>query len=307
MSEIHSYPKVHALGHPQIDGLLDGDVVVQEKYDGSQFSWMWDDAGNLHVRSKGGIQYGGAENRTDPDGIFSAAVAYLRGVDPNLPEVGSIYRGEVFAKPKHNTLAYSRVPANGLILYDIELSPNRFAYVPVLEDKADQLGIEAARLFWMGLGSDVTLDWLKGLLENESTLGGPLVEGVVIKNYDRFGRDGKILAGKYVSDSFKEKHKREWKGSNPSAQDVVESLIASLNTPQRWEKAIQHLRDEGRLEGSVRDIGPLMKEVKRDTIEEEAEWIAAKLAEWATPKVARAMGSGLPEWYKERLAEGAFV
>lgn len=307
MSLLHSYPKVHALGHPFIDGILDGDVVVQEKYDGSQFSWTWDEAGNLHTRSKGGIQYGGPENRTDPDGIFSAAVAFLRHqVDPNpLRPVGAVYRGEVLAKPKHNTLAYSRIPLNGLILYDVEVAPNRFLEAQYLPTCADQVGVEPARLFFTGAGADITLDYLKGLLEHESTLGGVPVEGVVIKNYERFGRDGKILAGKYVSAAFKEKHKREWKGTNPSAQDIIDSLIASLNTPQRWEKAVQHLRDEGRLEGSLRDIGPLMAEVKRDTLEEEAEWIASKLAEWAKPKVGRAMGSGLPDWYKERLAEEA--
>lgn len=301
---IHSYPKVYNLGHPALEGLLDGTVYVQEKYDGSQFSWMWDEDGNLHVRSKGSTQYGGEENRTEPDTLFAGMVAYVRSLEPVNP--GVVYRAEAFAKPKHNTLAYDRAPANGLILFDVEVEPNRFLTPHHHEGIASAFDIEAARFISGGPGEGLTLDVLKLWLEEESTLGGPLVEGVVVKNYDRFGKDGKILAAKYVSEAFQEKHRKEWRGSNPTAADIVQSLIDSLNTEVRWQKAVQHLRDEGQLEGTPRDIGVLMKEVKRDVISEEQEWITGKLLEWAMPKVSRALGSGLPEWYKQKLAEDQF-
>lgn len=303
--KIHSYPKVYALGHPAIEHLMDGTVYVQEKYDGSQFSWAWDEDGRLHARSKGTTQYGGSDNRTEPDGIFEKAVGYVRSLEPVNP--GVIYRAEAFAKPKHNTLAYDRAPENGLVLFDVEVDPNKYLTPYQLADVAAGFGIEAARFIVDAPGDDISIDALKLWLEDESTLGGPKVEGVVIKNYDRFGRDGKILAGKYVSEAFKEKHKREWKGANPSQGDIVQNLIDSLNTEARWRKAVQHLRDDGALEGSPRDIGPLMKEVKRDTVAEEKEWIAGKLLEWAMPKISRALGSGLPEWYKAELAESQFA
>jgi len=33
----HSYPKIYALGHAAIIELLDGEISVEEKVDGSQF------------------------------------------------------------------------------------------------------------------------------------------------------------------------------------------------------------------------------------------------------------------------------
>ena len=35
----HSYPKVYAIGHAYLGALFDGEVVVTEKVDGSQFSF----------------------------------------------------------------------------------------------------------------------------------------------------------------------------------------------------------------------------------------------------------------------------
>jgi hypothetical protein len=35
---LHSYPHIRALGHPEIEGLFNGLVAVQEKVDGSQFT-----------------------------------------------------------------------------------------------------------------------------------------------------------------------------------------------------------------------------------------------------------------------------
>lgn len=299
---IHSYPKVYNLGHPALADLLTGEVVCQEKYDGSQFSWCWDSDGRLHARSKGGAQFGGPDNRTVPDAIFGAAVEHLLAVDP-VP--GPVFRGEAFSKPKHNTVAYGRMPRGGVVLFDVETDPNVFLPFD-LHVYADRLGVEPAVELWRGDGAELNMGWLNETLGRESSLGSALVEGVVIKNYGRFGPDGKILAGKHVSEAFKERHKREWRAGNPGAGNIVARLVESLNTEARWRKAIAHLRDEGLLEGSPRDIGPLMAELKRDTVEEEREWVAERLLEWALPKVARGVGRGFPDWYKRLLAEQQF-
>ena len=49
---IHSYPTVFAIGHKMIADLFNGSVVVEEKVDGSQFSFGVID-GELVCRSKG--------------------------------------------------------------------------------------------------------------------------------------------------------------------------------------------------------------------------------------------------------------
>ena len=47
----NSYPKVYALGHPATKDIFSGEVLVEEKIDGSQFSFGVID-GVLRTRSK---------------------------------------------------------------------------------------------------------------------------------------------------------------------------------------------------------------------------------------------------------------
>ena len=295
-TNIWSYPKVYALGHAAVADILDGPIVVQEKYDGSQLSWAWVDE-ELHVRSKGKMQHGGGANTNK---MFQPAINHLLGLDPIE---GYVFRGEFFSKPKHNTLAYPRMPKNGLILYDIEAINSQQSYsgtesLPVM---ASGLDIEPAQ----GFRHDepkLTLETIERLLSLLSSLGGPM-EGIVIKNYTRYGRDGKVLMAKVVSEKFKETHTRDWKERNPNRKDIVTDIITALNTEARFEKAVQHLRDEGSLVVGPEDIGPLMKEVKRDTIAEEREWIAEQMMNHILPKVERGLGRGLPDWYKAKLMD----
>jgi hypothetical protein len=294
---VPSYPKVYALGHRAIVDLLKDDVVVQEKYDGSQISWLWRD-GNLLVRSRGKMQYGSHE---ETDSLFEGAIEYLKTL---TPVEGLTFRGEWFASAKHNTLAYGRRPKNGIVLFDVEEGEQGFVAPAKVSQFADAMGLEEVHTFLVG--NHVTREVILELLDTTSSLSGPLVEGIVIKNYNRFAPDGKALMGKFVSEKFKEKHDKEWKANKVSHKDIVQIIIESLNTEARWEKAIQHLKERGEYDGSPRDIGPLMKEVKKDTIEEEKEWIAEKLLGWALPNVTRSLGRGLPEWYKEKLMEDQF-
>ena len=57
MDSWHSYPKVWNLGHPSVDEIFKDDVIVEEKVDGSQFSFgrfqYEDGETRLRIRSKG--------------------------------------------------------------------------------------------------------------------------------------------------------------------------------------------------------------------------------------------------------------
>jgi hypothetical protein len=128
----------------------------------------------------------------------------------------------------------------------------------------------------------------------------------VIKNYAKFGEDGKVLMGKYVSEKFKEVHGADWKARNPGQQDILTRVCGELRTEARWEKAVQRLRDAGTLESSPRDIGALIRTVQNDVVAEEEERIKATLWNWARPHIARTCAGGLAEWYKKRLAGAAF-
>lgn len=300
--KIHSYTSPFALGHRALaryderPGLLEVDVQIEEKVDGSQFSFCLLD-GEIRFRSRG-VQI----HKEDP-GMFRNGVEAISEI-AELLNTGWTYRGEYLSKPKHNTLPYDRVPNRHVIIFDIEPTPGNFIDLELRSAEAARLGLECVPVYHTGQMPD--LDFLKELLGRKSVLGGP-IEGVVVKprKYHLFGQDKKVLMGKYVSNSFKEKHVKEWGERNPSAGDIVQKIIDELRTPQRWNKAAQHLREAGELEGSPRDIGKLLKEISSDVHKDEAEEIKERLFKHFWKHISRGITKGAPEWYKEKLATEA--
>lgn len=296
MSEIHSFPKVYAIGHGAIAELFQGDVLVEEKIDGSQFSFCKKN-GEIILRSRG------AEIFPDnPEKMFSLAVTAVKELAPLLHE-GWVYRAEYLQKPKHNVLCYQRVPRNNLILFDINTGDEIYLSRIEKEAEAARVGMEIVPVLYQGVVN--TPDMLYALLKNESILGGP-VEGIVVKNYAQFGRDKKVMMGKFVTEEFKETHSKEWKADNPGVGDVIDRIISTLRSEVRWAKSVQRLRDAGKIEGSPKDIGLLIKEIQTDVKAEELEFIQQKLMEFALPRILRASTGGFPEWYKKQLLESAF-
>lgn len=299
----HSYPKIYNIGHKYLSQLFWDEVIVQEKVDGSQFSFGMipsvDENGNvfneLRFRSKG--QEFSAES---VNGMFALGVeAVLRAKDKLVP--GRTYRGEYLMKPKHNVLAYDRAPENNVILFDI--NDGEESYLPYAEVKAEgaRLGFEVVPLLFEGkITSHIDLE---KLLEKTSVLGGQKIEGFVVKNYARYGIDKKALMGKFVSESFKEVHAKEWGEGNPKQGDILVRLIERYRTPARWQKAIIHLKEKGLLEGTPRDIGLIVKEVPTDLLSECGEEIMKELFLWAKDHILRGVNRGLAQHYKEMLAK----
>lgn len=292
-----SYPDVYALGHRMTVDILQHAVTVEEKVDGSQFSFGLNSGGELMCRSKGAQIFPEA-----PEKMFTKAVETAKALAPHL-QPGWTYRAEYLQKPKHNTLCYGRVPKQHLILFDVNTGLETYAPPFVRQQIADSLGLECVPLIFQGR-VDGGLDQLKEWLNRDSLLGGVKIEGVVLKpvGMNLFGPDKKAIVAKYVSEAFKEIHGREWKAANPSSKDIITDIVLHYKTPARWEKAVQHLRDAGTLEGSPRDIGKLMTEVPKDIEKECVDAIKDALWRYAWPKIRRGTVAGLPEWYKERLA-----
>lgn len=303
---LHSYPKVYAIGHAATTDLFLDPVLVEEKIDGSQFSFGVipdpDNYDKLNVLMRSyGVEIYTVDGHAS-EKMFNAAVSSVHFLAPELKH-GWVYRAEFLAKPKHNNLAYGRVPAMNLILFDINTGEEKYLPYEELAKEGARLGFEVVPKLFEGIVADPKD--LLSLLDRESVLGGP-IEGIVVKNYARFGRDGKAVMGKFVTEKYKETASKEWKANNPMLGDVIESIIATLKSERRWEKAVERLRDNGQLQNAPQDIGPLIKAVQADIEAEEKEWVAAKLQEWAFPRILRASTSGLPQWYKERLLKSAF-
>ena len=291
----HSYPKVYNVGHAAISGrsdLTDGPVTVEEKVDGSQLSFGVFN-GELKLRSKGREFDPG-----DADKMFLLAVESVES-RRGLLVGGWTYRGEYLQKPKHNSLTYGRVPQGNIIIFDVEIGDCKFLDRTEKEKEAERIGLEVVPLIFSGEVSGI--DQITGFLGRESVLGGPQIEGVVIKNYEKFTRDGKVMLGKYVSGSFKEVHQKEWKKSNPTARDVVAVIGSQYRTEARWEKSIQHMRDDGLLTETTRDIGPLIKLIGDDIKIECTDEIMKQLFAWAWPHIQRMSARGFAEFYKKSL------
>lgn len=291
----HSYPSVYALGHSALEELLLDNVICEEKVDGSQFSFGRFN-GELKVRSKGVEMIADA-----PEKMFQKGVDFVKTLD--LKD-GWTYRGEFLAKPKHNALAYSRVPRGNIILFDINVDHERYLPYEAKKGESERLGMEVVPILFDGklTGANEIMNFL----ERESVLGGQKIEGVVIKNYTRFGKDKKALMGKYVSEAFKEVHNKEWKEANPNQGDVIVRLVEMYHVTARWDKAVLHLAEKGLLDNSPKDIGNLIKEVQVDIKKECEEEIKNILYKWAIDKVLRGSLAGLPEWYKEKLLSNQF-
>ncbi len=105
-----------------------------------------------------------------------------------------------------------------------------------------------------------------------------------------------------MRESFKERHRKEWK----TGGNTVQEYINSFRTEARWQKAVNHLREKGELENDPRDIGKLMKEINVDIHAEEAEEIKSFLYKHFVKQITRKAGAGFPEWYKEQLLKKAF-
>ena len=287
---MHSYPSIYNLGHKAVADIFLDPVIVQEKIDGSQFSFgLYADHGYKARSRKMDIDL------DNPAKQFAVAVEYTR----TLPLLTNrTYRAEVVEHA--NVLKYQRQPRGSLILFDVNDYGEEFYLLPeVVAVEARRLGLECVNTFYYGPVPNYMA--LKAFLDRESILGGP-IEGIVIKNYNRFGVDKHPLFAKWVRAEYKEAHKREW-APGPS---VIEQIVATLRHERRWEKAIEHLRDEGRLQEAVQDIGPLMKEVQADILKEEVDWIKDKLFENAKKNILRGITAGLPEWYKDKLVRSQF-
>lgn len=280
--------------------MLTVDVLVEEKVDGSQFSFRKTEDGSIAFRSKGADIIALA-----PQPMFGAGVKAVLDIADRIPS-GLTFRGEYLAKPKHNVLCYGRVPAQHVIIFDIQDSDGNYLGPIEKRHLAESLGFETVKPLLIGKVADPSV-LLQILDTTESALGGPKIEGVVIKplRYDLFGTDKKCLFGKFVSEAFKESHRKEWK-SPDSHKDILQLLSDAVCSPARWEKAIQHLRDAGALEDSPKDIGVLIKEISVDTSKEEQDFIKEKLYEWAWPQIRRRITAGFPEWYKEKLLHKQF-
>jgi hypothetical protein len=299
---LNSYPSIYNLGHAAIAELLKSPVIVEEKVDGSQLSFGLSGEGEISLRSKGA-----QINVVAPEGMFKKAVDVVASIK-HLLKPGWVYRGEYLTGPHHNALTYARAPKNHIILFDVNTGLEVYESPKFKAGVAEELGLECVPVLFQGMIEDV--NQFRALLDTQSVLGGQKIEGVVIKpaDYGLFGKDKKVLMGKFVAESFREVNSKAWNDEHKTKgnSEIIQILASQYGTSARWGKAVIHLKERGVLTGEPKDIGALMKEVPEDIQKECEAELKEKLWVWAWPQLRRKVTHGLPEWYKEEMLKSAF-
>lgn len=292
---IKAFPKIFALGTKYVIDIFNEDVEISEKVDGSQFCFGKID-GELFARSKGKQLF-----LDNPEKMFAEAVNYVASIEDKMPDNVCFY-AEYLKKPKHNTLCYDRIPKNHLMLFGAMTTD--LTFIPDFSGYADLFEIEMVPIIYSGKAEP---GMIEQLLSRKSVLGGADIEGVVVKNYARpfllGGQPLPLMSGKYVSEKFKEVHGKNW-SKEKTSKGKLETFFSGYRSEARWEKAVQHLRDAGKLAVEPRDIGNLIKEIQNDITEEEAESVKDFLWNNFKGELMRKATAGFPEWYKKKLLAG---
>ena len=303
MKDIKSYPKIFTAGSQYIPDLFTGEVIVEEKVDGSQFKFGINEDRELVMASKGA--------KIDPlnaPKMFKRAVDYVTDITPTLLALDKeiYFYGEYLDGPSHNMLKYDRVPKNHIVLFGVSYGDKMESSREVLKEYADKLDLEIVPLLFQGVIENPTT--VEEFMKTTSYLGGAVIEGVVVKNYGQLVFVGNFpwpSFGKYVREDFKETLKEGWSKEHTSG-GKLNTFILSHRTEARWMKAIQHLKEKNEIEFEARDIGKLMKEIGDDIEAEEELNIKNFLYKLFIGDVRRASIKGFPEFYKKYLLDKAF-
>ena len=290
---IESYGKIRAAGHRENRGIFEHPCIIQEKVDGSQFSFRLGANGELVCRSRNNYL-----NVDDPPNLFAPTIAHLLTVTHKMEE-GYLYYGEAMKGPKHNILAYANEPLGNLVLWDV-FAPDGHQVEPMqLEKTAVALGVDAApHLASLGAGEGLPREFLDDLLDTDSFLGGQKLEGIVVKAWDVRDEEGKPLNCKFVSSRFKEVANHKKGTPKMGALWHIESMFI---TPQRLDKALQHLREDGKLTDSFEDIRGIVQEFQRDLMQECEEAMKEEAWKHLRKDVLKKAGGYAATSYKSRL------
>jgi hypothetical protein len=302
---MEAYQKIQQSYKEEVQDIWKGNIIVEEKIDGSQF--------RVKIDVNGVISYGSHHQEGDMvDSMFKLATTQAEEMFKDLAVKNNhtiiTMFCEYLSKPKQNTISYSRVPEKNLILFDLMLG-GRYMSRKIKENFVKTIpGLEIVPLLWEGRGSDFTDEIKTTLLKSKSCLGHQAgydrIEGVVVKNYDQYYdvnkypyMQGMWLCLKIVNETFQEKNKVE----NPGVKGKFQILKDRYNTGARWKKAVQHLREKGDILDDMKDMAKIIPEVKSDLILEEKETIKGELWELYSHEIIGNSVRGLPEWYKKEL------
>ena len=268
------YPKIDAWGKRDTQNVFDSPVVVQEKLDGANASFMLDEFGEFHCFSRN-------NELTEEDNLHGFYQYCHENIYMSALLPGHTYFGEWLVKHKIN---YGEENHRKFYLYDVRVA-DRY-YVMATPEVAEALGVHLAPFTMTGQKTpQEVIEWVG----NPSILNPSVkAEGVVVKNYE------KQYMVKFVSDEFRETMPVK-KSRNMQLSDL-DVWVDAVVTKPRIEKLLNKLKDAGTLPQQlcIQDMGDVLKalgsSIVDDVFEEELEGlqrIARKKISKLTPQIVR--------------------
>lgn len=296
-NNIIKHPKIERLS--LVPDILSGKTLIQEKVDGSQFSFGIDFSGDIFCRSKNKII-----DLDNPENLFAPAVEYIKSKESQIKfhlGPGDVMFAETLCRPKHNTIVYDRVPINNIMLFAAYIGRN-WASLDTLELGAREFGVELISSKYL---ENPTFEDLQRMILQPSILGG-MMEGVVVKDYtrccphqQRYGILSPMMA-KLVRPEFSEmNHKNVDHRVGSNGQ--VKGVFMQYNNTSRWIKAVMRMKEEGTYTGTLKDIGKLIPAIQKDILDEESTELGKQLLKIYMKDFQKQVTIGFVDWYKNQL------
>jgi hypothetical protein len=268
------YTDIERLGSEENESIFvypEDELIIEEKIDGGNSSFFIED-GLIHMCSRN------RDLTTDRDEkTFSNQRKYLYHI-LNGKELNPdyIYYGEWGMK---HTLTYDSLP--GFVGFDIRVKTSidgkagDFLSYDAMKKEYDRLGIEIVPL----LDRIKVKDFLKKKPEEyiiKSKYGNTLMEGIVIKNYERKNVWGRQIFAKIVREEFKEQNKATFGKIKLDTNNDAQKIVDQFATNARIRKNILKLVNEGGNSLDTKLMQYLPIQVIEDIFKEETSTILKK-------------------------------
>lgn len=267
MSDYKTYPKIHRLGKEETDGILDFELVVQEKVDGANCSIFLLD---------GEVRCGTRTRLLPLEDSFNGFQDYVQQNKDLLapyfnknPDV--ILYGEWLVK---HTITYPDEAYRKVYLFDIyNRVEDTWATQETVKETAEALGLEYPHVFATGKLTQKQIEDFVG-----KSYIAPAGEGVVLKADGFLSKFGDHVYAKIVHEKFKESNAIVFGGNNKHSKTYWEMYVVNKYcTTGRVQKIMQKLQAETERRLDMEHTSRIAGTCYHDMITEEAWEIVKKV------------------------------
>jgi hypothetical protein len=312
------YQHVERLGNEEVEGLLDGEVIVQTKIDGANLTVAWypDPIGlvvasrnNVVYRNGAPVEFPKGEGKTEKR--FMDAIEYVLAHDGirTMAAQGFVLRGEWMIQ---HSIVYAKEHSGHFIVFDVERHDGSYvhpdAWMLLAQEHAVRFVPVLARLI------SPRVDALVELTKGADEFGAQQKEGIVVKRYEFTNKRGRRTWGKIVSADFKLKNKVAMGATNDDPAEI--RFVSEVISYALIMKTIHKLEEDKGQKLEIRDMPQVLGRVWHDAFTEEL-WdfvknekvgkfdfrLARRLAEGKTRDIALAYFNGIPTVHENKREE----